>query len=207
MQCSKTSGRVVKPPAAARFRVSVAEISTLRTHLLANNHIPCSPRFLPLWLPNSTLCPVMRNWVFFRPLFGKVLFWGLVADWGSKGLINLLIDPTKFPRKPISQLEGLVYPYPPGHLSIAHTEHWHEHWYDLDGLTLQLHKFADWVTSFDVSMHWSGFAVLLGLPFLLSLSSIGKRRPQVALTLALAFWFVAALGNKGEVWLTGHATD
>jgi hypothetical protein len=33
----------------------------------------------------------MQNWVFLRPLFWKVLFWGLVVDWGSKGLINLLI--------------------------------------------------------------------------------------------------------------------
>jgi lipoprotein signal peptidase len=149
----------------------------------------------------------MRNWVFIRPLFWKILFFGLLADWGSKGLIDLFIEPIKNSRRPISEFEGMVYPFPPGRLSIAHAEHWHANWYDLSGFMLQIHKFADWIIPFEISMQMSGFAVLFGLPLLVSLYSIGKRRPQMALTLALAFWFIAALGNKGEIWLTGHATD
>ena len=150
----------------------------------------------------------MRNWVFIRPLFWKVLFLGLVVDWGSKGLINLLVDPISLPIRSMSELQGKVFPYPPDRVFIAHAEHWHEHWYDfIDGLELQLYRLVDWIAPFDLSMAWFALAGSLAIPLGFSLFSIGNRKSNVALTVAIACLLVVFIGNKGEVWLTGHVTD
>lgn len=140
-------------------------------------------------------------------MFWKVLRWGLIADWGSKMLINLLVEPIQLPRGPLSSLLGKVYPYPPGHFSIAHFEHWHEHWYDLDGVAKIAYNLIEKITPFEVPMVWFFLAVLLAVPLLISLSSIGRQNPQVRLSIGLGFYFAAGIGNKGEVWLFGHATD
>ena len=56
-------------------------------------------------------------------------------------------------------------------------------------------------------MVWFFLAVVLAVPLLISLSSIGSEHPQVRLAMGLGFWFAALIGNKGEVGLFGHATD
>lgn len=149
----------------------------------------------------------MKYWALLSPVFWRVLGWVLIADWGSKALINLLIEPIRFPRGPLSELVGKVFPYPPGHVSIAHTEHWHEHWYDLDGGTLQVYNLIERATPFQVPMVSFFLVVSLGVPLLISLASLGQRRPQVMQSIALGFWLAALIGNKGEAWLSGHVTD
>ncbi len=150
---------------------------------------------------------VMRNLVFIKPIFWRVLFWGLVIDWGSKLLANLFIDPMKFPRPPISELEGKVYPHPPGSVSVANAEHWHDHWYDVDGLFLKIYNLVEDVTPFDFPMVAFFLIMVIGVPLLFSISSIRQRHFNVWLAVGLALWFVAFIGNKGEILLFGHVTD
>ena len=162
-----------------------------------------------LLLGSGIMGRTMRNWVFLKPLFWKVLFFGLVADWGSKLVISLFINPIQFPRPAISELAGKVYPFPPGLFSIAHYEHWRDNWYDLHGLFQHIYNLIERITLFEVSA--SAFflflLLLLGIPFLLSLSSIRGQRPNIPLSISLGFWIAAILGNTGELWLNGHVTD
>ena len=133
--------------------------------------------------------------------------WGLIADWGSKGLANLLIEPSRGPIGPLSGLVGRVYPYPPGAVAITHFEHWREQWYHLGGPTLGLYDLVERITPFHVPMVYAFFTIALVVPVLVSLGSIRSPRPQIGLSVALGFWVAAAIGNKVEILLFGHATD
>ena len=117
------------------------------------------------------------------------------------------MEPIQFPPGPLSELLGKVYPYPPSIISIAHAEHWHEHWYDLQGLFLYAYNLIQRVSPFDLPMVLFFLALALGVPLLFSLSSIRRRRPQVGLSVGLGLWFAVFMGNKVEVWLFGHVTD
>jgi hypothetical protein len=83
----------------------------------------------------------------------------------------------------------------------------HKHWYDLDGLFLHAYNFTEKITPFDIPTASFYLTVALGVPLLIGLSSIRRQRPQVRQSVGLGFWFAALMGNKGEVWLFGHATD
>ncbi|MDP3063080.1 MAG: signal peptidase II [Chloroflexota bacterium] len=154
----------------------------------------------------------MTNWAFLSPLFRAVLMWGLVADWGSKILVNVVLEPLQLPIRSLSDLVGKVYPYPPTNVSIAHVEHWHKGWPDLEEdfigrLITSATSLFERFTAVDAPEQWIYIAVIVSIPLLISLSSLGKRRPQPLLSAALGLWFVALIGNKGEVLLFGHATD
>ena len=60
----------------------------------------------------------MTNCVILTPVFRTVLLLGLIADLGSKWLVNLLAET----HQAGDQLQGKVWPYPPGHVSITHAE-------------------------------------------------------------------------------------
>lgn len=149
----------------------------------------------------------MKGWVFRSPVFWKVLFWGLIADWGSKALINYFIEPSRDSPRSISELAGKIYPYPPGHIAITHFEHWSDHWYDLSGLMLGIYNLIERIRRFHISMAYMASARMVGILLLISLESIGQQRPQVSLCVLLGFWIAASIGNTGEVWSYGHATD
>ena len=98
--------------------------------------------------------------------------------------------------------------YPPGHVSITHAENVQEHWYDVTGGILGYdYELVDRITPIDILPEWFILGVVVGIPLMFSLPSIWQKRPQIVLSVGLALWFAALIGNKGEIWLFGHVTD
>ena len=146
----------------------------------------------------------MTNCVILTPVFRTVLLLGLIADLGSKWLVNLLAET----HQAGDQLQGKVWPYPPGHVSITHAENVQEHWYDVTGGILgYAYELVDRITPIDILPEWFILGVVVGIPLMFSLPSIWQKRPQIVLSVGLALWFAALIGNKGEIWLFGHVTD
>lgn len=124
----------------------------------------------------------MRSWLSSR-LFWTVLLGALALSAGSKGFINLAIEPLTFDGS-MRTLEGQTYPYPPGRLAITHSQHL--------------------ASSGPDNLIIIGWAIIVVYLFLATARrAIHTRNAYIGAGLFLA----GVISNRGEVALFGHATD
>ncbi len=154
----------------------------------------------------------MANWVLFRRSFWIVLVLGLAADWGSKALVNLTLQPVRWPTRPIADAPGNVFPFPPPFVSVAHVEHWFDRWPALDtwegsSILSDIARLIDRATSRDYGDTAVFLLFSLGVAFWVAFLAVRMPPLRRRLSIGLALWFGALLGNQWEILLYGHATD
>lgn len=143
----------------------------------------------------------MRSFIFFNILFYKALFYALLFSVVVKTIVNVAIEPL-----------GQKGPFPTGKFEITHFEHQGTFPDYSDGMVGKLSSglggFIEKFVSYDdveMIIFLGFYAVLL---LWVSLSTIGhKRSGMIPKYVGLALVIAAAISNKGELAIFGHATD
>ena len=144
----------------------------------------------------------MRSFLFFNPLFYKVLFFGLFVSVAAKALVNSRIDPID----PNVTL-------PSGRFAITHAEHRYEGWPDYcDGLfgaiTCNTSDFIEPLITIDNLEKFVFFALVALVVVPVSFSTIGQNPSGlVPKYIGMGMIFAGGISNEGEIALLNHATD
>ena len=154
----------------------------------------------------------MRTWLFFSGLFWKTLIWALLISFFAKSLVNLLIEPISQPII-IRNLQGQIFPFPPGRIAITHLEHWHEGWPDYtEGIVGKTASFVGEFIERFVEYNNVELVLWIGIWTLIILLAAGKtigvdKDDLPAIYVGMGLMFAGGISNQGEIAMLNHSTD
>ena len=144
----------------------------------------------------------MRSFVFFNPLFYKVIFFGLFVSVAAKTIVNFRIDPIN----PSVTL-------PSGRFAITHAEHRYEGWPDYCGglsgaISCNTSDFIEPLITVD-NLERIFFIALIAIVIVpVSFSTFGQNPSGlVPKYIGMGLIFAGGISNEGEIALLNHATD